>query len=143
MPDFDAGGTEQIMTLDGGEMSKMLRWAVHTLEISMWAEDYALDPSRSSIPLYYELLLEYRPDDWMDEEEEPDEDPLDEDEDIPEREVRWQVQIEYADHVEQEIVSYQAYLSGMPGELHLALLEYFVSETGDFDAEYNDEGPSA
>ena len=142
MTDFDADGTEQTMTLDGGEMSKTLRWIVHCLEIFMWAEDYDLDLSRSSIPPYFDLLPEYWPDEaWMDDEDEE----LDEglpDEDMPERDISWRVQIEYSNHTAQDIISYQDYLTDRPGELFLALLEYFVPETDDFDAEYNDEDPS-
>ena len=87
MTDFDADGIVQAMTLDGGAMSKQLRWTVHNLEIFMWAEDYDLDPSRNSIPPYFDLLPEYWPDeDWMDDEDdETDADPLDED--MPEREI--------------------------------------------------------
>lgn len=44
MVNFDADGVERSMELDGGEMSKLLRWIVHTLEIFMWPEDYDLDP---------------------------------------------------------------------------------------------------
>ena len=142
MTDFDADGTEQTMTLDGGAMSKLLRWTVHSLEIFMWVEDYNLDPSRNSIPPYFDLLPEYWPDeDWMDDEyEETDANPPDED--MPERDISWRVQIEYSDHTTQDITSYQDYLTDRPEELFLALLEYFVPETDDFDAEYNDEDPS-
>ena len=52
------------------------------------------------------------------------------------------MQIEYSDHTTQDITSYQDYLTDRPEELFLALLEYFVPETDDFDAEYNDEDPS-
>lgn len=86
MSDFDADGTEQAMTLDGGAMSKLLRWTVHSLEIFMWAEDYDLDPSQNSIPPYFDLLPEYWPDEaWLDnEDKEPDDGSPDED--MPERE---------------------------------------------------------
>ena len=107
----------------------------------MWAEDYNLDPSRSSIPPYFDLLPEYWPDDdWMDEEEEPDEDLPDED--IQERDISWRVQVEYSDHTTQEIISYQDYLTDRPEELFLALLDYFMPETDDFDEEYDDDEPS-
>ena len=144
MTDFDAGGTEQAMTLDGKKMSTLLRWAVCSLEIFMWAEDYNLAPSRNSIPPYFDLLPEY----WPDEAEMDDEDDEEPDdglpsEDVPVGDICWRVQIEYADHTTQEIVSYQDYLSDRPEELYLALLEYFVPETGAFDEEYDDEGPSA
>ena len=135
MIDFDGDGTEQSMTLDGKKMSTLLRWAVHSLEIFMWPEDYDLAPSRNSVPPYFDLLPEY----WPDEDEEADEDFSDED--MPEGEVCWRVQIEYANHTTQEIVSYQDYLMDRPGELYLALLEYFEPETDDFDEEYAENAP--
>lgn len=139
MTDFDRGGVEQSLTLDGKKMSTLLRWAVHSLEIFMWPEDYGLIHPRGSIPLDFELF----PDDWDEEEaDEDDEDSLD-DEDAPELEgeASWRVDIEYSNHTSQEIVSYQDYLLERPEELYLALLEYFVPETDDFDEEYEYDGP--
>ena len=139
MTDFDRGGVEQSLTLDGKKMSTLLRWAVHSLEIFMWPEDYGLIHPRGSIPPDFELF----PDDWDEEEaDEDDEDSLD-DEDAPELEgeASWRVNIEYSDHTSQEIVSYQDYLLERPEELYLALLEYFVPETDDFDEEYEYDGP--
>ena len=138
MTDFDRGGVEQSLTLDGKKMSTLLRWAVHSLEIFMWPEDYGLIHPRGSIPLDFELF----PDDWDEEEAgEDDEDSLD-DEDAPELEgeASWRVDIEYSNHTSQEIVSYQDYLLERPEELYLALLEYFVPETDDFDEEYEYDG---
>jgi hypothetical protein len=138
MTDFDRGGVEQSLTLDGKKMSTLLRWAVHSLEIFMWPEDYGLIHPRGSIPLDFELF----PDDWDEEEaDEDDEDSLD-DEDAPELEgeASWRVDIEYSNHTSQEIVSYQDYLLERPEELYLALLEYFVPETDDFDEEYEYDG---
>ena len=135
MADFDGGGAEQSMTLDGKKMSTLLRWAVHSLEIFMWPEDYDLAPSRNSIPPYFDLLPEY----WPDKDEETGEDLPDED--VPERDVCWRVQIEYANHTTQEIVSHQDYLIDRPEELYLALLEYFELETTDFDEKYVEIAP--
>ena len=139
MTDFDRGGVEQSLTLDGKKMSTLLRWAVHSLEIFMWPEDYGLIHPRGSIPLDFELF----PDDWEEEEaDKDDEDSLDE-EDVPEPEgeVSWRVNIEYSNHTSQEIVSYQDYLADRPEELYLALLEYFVPETDDFDDDYEEDSP--
>ena len=139
MTDFDRGGVEQSLTLDGKKMSTLLRWAVHSLEIFMWPEDYGLIHPRGSIPLDFELF----PDDWDEEEaDKDDEDSLDE-EDVPEPEgeVSWRVNIEYSNHTSQEIVSYQDYLADRPEELYLALLEYFVPETDDFDDDYEEDSP--
>ena len=142
MTDYDADGTEQVMTLDGKKMSTLLRWTVHSLEIFMWAEDYNLDPSQNSIPPYFDLLPEYWPDDdWMGEEDEESDEDLP-DEDMPERAICWRVRIEYADHTEQDIISYQDYLPDRPEELYFVLLEYFIPETDDFDVEDDDEDPA-
>ena len=88
MTDFDGDGTERAITLDGKKMSTLLRWAVHSLEIFMWEEDYSLAPFRNSIPPYFDLLPEY----WPEEDEETGEELPDED--VPEGEVCWRVQIE-------------------------------------------------
>ncbi len=136
MTDFDGDGVEQAMTLDGKKMSTLLRWAVHSLEIFMWPEDYNLNPSSDSIPPYFDLLPEH----WPDEDEDTDENFSDE-ADMPEGEVCWRVQIEYANHTTQEIVSYQDYLMDRPEELYLALLEYFEPEMDDFDDECAENAP--
>lgn len=99
MTDFDGDGAEQSMTLDGKKMSTLLRWAVHSLESFMWPEDYNLAPSRNSVLPYFDLLPEY----WADEDEEADKDFSDED--MPEGEICWRMQIEYTNHTAQEIVS--------------------------------------
>ena len=44
MTDFQAEGEEQSVTLEGGQMTKLLRYIVHTLEIFMWEQDYSLRP---------------------------------------------------------------------------------------------------
>ena len=137
MTDFDGDGVEQTMTLDGKKMSTLLRWAVHSLEIFMWPEDYDLTLSRNSIPPYFDLLPEYWPDDWGEEEADEDDEDSSDGEDVPEPEgeVSWRVNVEYANHTSQEIVSYQEYLSDRPEELYLALLEYFVPEIDNLDEE--------
>jgi len=123
MTDFDADGVERFMELDGGEMSTFLRWAVHSLEIFMWPEDYDLDPG--SLP-------EYSLDDW---DEDVDEGLLEAEATPaePRGEASWQVTIEYADQTTQEILSYQSYLTDRPEELYLAMLEYFEPEEDEFD----------
>lgn len=137
MTNYDGDGVEQSIILDGKKMSTSLRWAVHSLEIFMWPEDYNLTPSQSSIPPYFDLLPEYWPDDdGEDEDEEADEDtPIPE----PEGNVSWRVEIEYTNHTTQEIVSYQEYLADRPEELYLAIWEYFEPETDDLDEEYEEE----
>ena len=128
--DFDTDGVERSMELDGGKMSTLLRWTVHTLEIFMWPEDYDLDP---------ESLSGCFLDDWDDN----DDDPLDEDTALvePEREISWRVHIVYTDHSTQEIVSFQNCLDDRPGELYLALLDYFEPEADEFSEDFAEDIP--
>lgn len=44
MTDFHADDGEQSVTLEGGQMAKLLRYIVHTLEIFMWEQDYCRLP---------------------------------------------------------------------------------------------------
>ena len=137
MTDFGADGTEQSVTLEKKQMVKLLRWTVHTLEVFMWPEDYDLSPDDPFFdgPLL-DLLLEYWPEELDDEDEDDDEDSED---DMPEAEIFWREQIEYADETEQEIVSYQDYLFDKPAELLFALSEYFQPDADDLDEEFNEE----
>ena len=130
MTDFETDGVERSMELDGGKMSTLLRWTVHTLEIFMWPEDYDLDP---------ESLPEFYLSDW----DEDADDPPDEDIALmePEREASWRVWIEYADNTTQEILSYQDCLMDRPGEFYLALLEYFEPEADEFSEDFPEDGP--
>lgn len=138
MTDFDAGGTEQSVVLEKKQMAKLLRWVIHTLEIFMWEEDYALSPDDPypDVPYpsgpYLDLLPEYWLENWSESEEDSD----DSSEDTPpeqEAKVCWQAHIEYADETTQEIVSYQNYLFDKPDELFFALSEYFQTDDAEFD----------
>lgn len=131
MTDFDTDGVEQSLVLDGGKMSTFLRWAVHSLEIFMWPEDYDLDPE-SLTGCFWDVQDEEADKDFLEVEAPPEE---------SKGEASWQVLIEYADGTTQEIVSYQSYLSDRPEELYLALLEYFEPEEDDFDEEYPEDNP--
>ena len=44
MTDFQADSMEQSVTLEGGQMAKLLCYIVHTLEIFMWEQDCCLNP---------------------------------------------------------------------------------------------------
>ena len=44
MTDFQTGDVEQPVTLEGGQMAKLLWYIVHTLEIFMWEQNYPLRP---------------------------------------------------------------------------------------------------
>ena len=131
MKDYDSDGQEQTVTLDGGKMAKLLRWAVHTLEIFMWPQDYFLSPADN------DPYLDELPDLELQEdfEQEADTDlesflaeiSLPEDTE-PEGEPFWRVHVEYANHTAQDIPCYNETLPAPAEELYLALLEYFEVE---------------
>lgn len=131
MTDFDADGVEQSLVLDGGKISTLLRWIVHSLEIFMWPEDYDLDPD-SLEGCFWDVRDEDLYEGFLEEEAPPVE---------PKGEASWLVQIEYADGTDQEIVSYQSYLSDRPEELYLALLEYFEPEEDEFSEDFDEDAP--
>ena len=131
MTDFDTNGAEQSLVLDGGKMSTLLRWTVHSLEIFMWPEDYDLDPESLS-GCFWDVWDEDIDEDFLEVEAPPVE---------PKGDASWQVQIEYTDGTTQEIVSYQAYLSDRPEELYLALLEYFEPEEEEFSEDFGEDAP--
>lgn len=49
MTDFHADSGEMSVTLEGGQMAKLLRYIVHTLEIFMWEQDYCLDSDEDDL----------------------------------------------------------------------------------------------
>ena len=135
MTNFEADGKEQSSVLDGREMSKLLRWTVHSLEIFMWAEDYALTPAQNGTDPYWDILPEHFDDFDLEDAPAGTDETAETDEFVdPEStlEYSWQVQIEYTDGTFQDITSFQDYLSDRPEELYLSLLEYFEPEEDDF-----------
>lgn len=123
--DFDAENTEKEIILNSGRIAKLLRWAVHTLEIFMWQEDYSLLPEPD---FGFDSVSE----DWEDDFGE--DDIIFEEKENPsalptEQDIRWRVDIEYSNHTTQKIVSYQNFLEDRPEELYYAMLEYFESDT--------------
>ena len=114
MADLSAKGTEQSIALEKKQMAKLLRWAIHTLEIFMWEEDYDLSPD--------EDLFE--------------DDDLEAEEPEPETKIYWRVLLEYANKTSQEIVSYQDNLYDKPDELYFALREYFDPEPDESEEEF-------
>lgn len=114
MADLSASGTEQSITLEKKQMAKLLRWAIHTLEIFMWEEDYDLSPD--------EDLFE--------------DDDLEAEEPEPDTKIYWRVLLEYANKTSQEIVSYQDNLYDKPDELYFALREYFDPEPDESEEEF-------
>ena len=134
MTNFDEGSVEQSITLERKQMTKLLRWTIHTLEIFMWTEDYDLSPDDGFFDdPYLDILPEFRPDGWDDEDEEEDEDFSEPEEDETDAEIYWRVLLEYADEAEQEIVSYQDYLYDKPDKLFWTLMEYFTPGDDELD----------
>lgn len=115
MSDFQSEGGEQSVTLEGGQLAKLLRYIVHTLEIFMWEQDYCLKPDENDF--FTDILPEEKEEDLPTE---------------PENRPIWQVQVEYSNHTVQDISCYDDYLPERPEELYFSLLEYFESEDEDF-----------
>ena len=120
MTDFQAEGEGQSVTLEGGQMAKLLRYIVHTLEIFMWEQDYCLNPDEDD---FFTDILPGGGIYAVDLEEKEDNLPTE-----PQGRPFWQVQVEYSNHTVQNISSYEEYLPDLPEELYLSLLEYFESE---------------
>lgn len=120
MTDFQVGGVGQSVTLEGGQMAKLLRYIVHTLEIFMWEQDYCLKPDEDDF--FTDIFLEksiYEDDPEGSGEALPAE---------PEGSPSWRVQVEYTNHTKQDVFGYHEYLPKRPEELYLSLLEYFEPE---------------
>lgn len=119
MTDFHSDSGEQSVTLEGGQMAKLLRYIVNTLEVFMWEQDYCLNPDENDF--FTDILPEegiYADD-------------LEEKEDLPTESLGrpfWQVRVEYSNHTVQDISSYDDYLPERPEELYFSLLEYFEPE---------------
>lgn len=124
MTDFQAESGEQSVALEGGQMAKLLRYIVHTLEIFMWEQDYCLKPDEDD---YFTDIL-FDEDLYGDDLEEIGEDMPTE----PEGRPSWRAQVEYSNHTVQDISSYEDYLPERPEELYLSLLEYFEPEDEEF-----------
>ena len=117
MTDFLTEEGEQSVTLAGGQMEKLLRYIVHTLEIFMWEKDYILNSDVDDF--FTDILL--REGICGDELKESDKDMPTESEDRP----SWRVQVKYSNHTAQDISNFSDCLSGCPEELYFALLKYF------------------
>ena len=124
MTDFHVDNAEQSITLEGGQMAKLLRYIVHTLEVFMWEQDYSLLSDEDGFS-----------DDFFAEEEFGEDEPEEMKEvqqKEPEGRPSWCVQVEYTNHTTQDISSYDDYLPERPEELYFSLLEYFEVEKDDF-----------
>ena len=91
MTDFHTGGMEQSVTLEGGQMAKLLRYIVHTLEIFMWEQDYSLRPDAEDYDPFLDGEEGFFKEDLEDrlEIQPPKE---------PEGSPSWRVQVEYTNH---------------------------------------------
>lgn len=120
MEDFHTESGEQSVTLEKGQMAKLLRYIVHTLEIFMWEEDYCLHLGEDG---FWADILPGE-DIYADDTDENDADlPME-----PEGRPFWQVWVEYSNHTVQDISCYDDYLPERPEELYFSLLEYFEPE---------------
>lgn len=120
MTDFQTGGGEQSVTLEGGDMAKLLRYIVHTLEIFMWEQDYCLSTDED------DFFSDILPDEdfYMDDLEENGKTlPM-----KPEGRPSWKVQVEYSNHTVQDICSYNDYLPERTEKLYFSLLGSFESD---------------
>lgn len=125
MKDFDTDEPEQSVTLDGGAMTKLLRWIVHSLEIFMWEQDYS-------------LVFDDFSDEDFDGEGNAEEDVFLSDIAEPDAqetqgEPCWLAHVEYTNGAVQDIKGYDEYLPERPQELYLFLWDHFEPE--DIDSE--------
>ena len=120
MKDFHADGTAQFVTLESRQMTKLLRYIVHTLEVFMWGWDYSLmiGEDTFSDDFFAGEVFDKDGLDWMAELQEKE----------PEGSPSWRVRVEYANHTTQDMGSYDDYLPERPEELYFCLLEYFEPE---------------
>ncbi len=87
----------------------------------MWEQDYSLRPDERD----YDPFFDGEEDFFMEDlknglEVQPTKE--------PEGSPSWRVQVEYTNHTNQDICSYEDYLLDRPEELYLSLLEYFEPE---------------
>ena len=125
MTDFQTESGEQSVTLEGGQMAKLLRYIVHTLEIFMWGQDYCLNHDEKDYVPFPDGEEGFFMEDLKDRLEIQ---PQKEQEGRP----SWRVQVEYSNHTVQDDSSYEDYLPERPEELYLLLLEYFEPEDEEF-----------
>lgn len=125
--DIDSEEPEQSIVLDGGRMAKLLRWAVHTLEIFMWDEDDCSSSAAYDYDPYEPDWDDEGPDDMdfmeMMEPEETEEPP-----EIDPSEITWRVQVSYNNGEQQDTRCADDYLPERVEELRWRMLEYFEDE---------------
>lgn len=121
---------EQETVLDGGSMAKLLRWIVHTLEISMWPQDYGYVSADGDPFMEINPEMEENVPDDIDDENHMEDTGLfwEPGKGEAEREPDWCVRVKYSNGIEQEIPCYDGELIEKPEELYFCLMEYFEPE---------------
>lgn len=138
MQDFGRQEPKQFIELVGSQMSKLLKWMVHSLEIFMWPQDYFLIYSGSDF--FKEILQETSTDEDMGIDEFEWEDNLEEWNQLmrkaTEENASWRIRIDYTNDAWQDISCYDGQLDMEKAEeLYFRLLEYFEPED-DYEQEY-------
>ena len=120
MTDFQTGDVEQPVTLEGGQMAKLLRYIVHTLEIFMWEQDYSLRPDGGIMTRFLmgKKIFHGRFEEWIGS--------------TAHKGTGGKSVMAGAGGIHKphraDICSYENYLPDRPEELYLSLSEYFEPE---------------
>lgn len=135
--DLNSNGQEQTITLEQDKMRKLLKWMVHSLEIFMWAQDYCGTSDPDNVEL-----------DYLDDEDEPGDFDLAQLVDSISIQVEytnpipvWKVHAEYSNHTVQDTSCYDGDILDKVEELYLKLLEYFQTDTDEFNEDDYDRHP--
>ena len=123
---LDSGESESIV-LDGGRMAKLLRWAVHSLEIFMWDEDYCTNSAVYDYDPYEPDWDDAGPDD-VDFTEVMGAEETEEQPEIDPSEITWRVKVSYNNGEQQDTRCAEEYLPERVEELRWRMLGYFEDE---------------
>lgn len=135
MQDFGRKKPGQSIVLEGSQMSKLLKWMVHSLEIFMWPQDYYLTYSGSGF--FKEIVQE------LDVAEDAGIDGFQWEDTLEERNgsvkeetgqrASWHIRINYTNDAWQDISCYDGQLDMEKAEeLYFCLLEHFEEDDGFF-----------
>ena len=122
--DLDSDGPKQSIVLDGGRMAKLLRWAVHSLEIFMWSEDHCTNSAAYDYDPYEPDRDDEGPDD-VDFTEVMEAEETEEQSEIDPTEIIWRVQISYNNGEQQDTRYADDHLPERVEELRWRMLGYF------------------
>ncbi len=121
---LDSEEPKQSIVLDGGRMAKLLRWAVHSLEIFMWGEDYSMNSAAYDYDPYEPDWDDEGPDD-ADFTEVVEAEETEEQSEIDPTEITWRVQISYNNGEQQDTPYADDYMPERVEELRWRMLGYF------------------